>query len=543
MNASELFIKSLEAEGVTHIFGLAGEENLHFLQALSKSSIKYISTRHEQAAGFMAATYGRLTGRPGVCLTTLGPGATNLTTAAAYAKLGGMPMVMITGQKPLRERTQGNFQIIDTVRMFEPVVKYAQQITHADRVPEIVREAFRVAVDEKPGPVHIELPKDIAVDPTDKQIIIPTVIRRPIADEKAIAEAIRMIEAAEHPLLLIGSGANRKRISKTLAAFIKETGIPFVDTQMGKGVVDERDQEYLGTLALSSRDYVHCAVDAADLIIVVGYDLEEKIPFLSNKAQILHINFFPTAVSTYYSPTYEVVGDIGNAVWRITEGLSKKSWDIASLLSLRGKVKEKVEEGNTSSSFPLLPQRIVREVRSAVPDDGIVCLDNGMYKLWFARAYQVYEPNTLLLDNALATMGAGLPSAIAAKIVNPDRFVMAVAGDGGFMMNSQEIETAIRLKLDLVVLIINDNGFGMIQWEQEEKKYNPFGLKFLNPDFVKYAESYGAHGIHVENADELVPAITRARTEGGVWIIEVPVDYRENHKVFTEALSKNACEF
>lgn len=543
MNASELFIKSLEAEGVTHIFGLAGEENLHFLQALSKSSIKYISTRHEQAAGFMAATYGRLTGKAGVCLSTLGPGATNFTTPAAYAKLGGMPMVMITGQKPLRERNQGNFQIIDTVRMFEPLVKYAQQITHADRVPEVVRESFRRATEEKPGPVHIELPKDIAVDPTTKQIIEPVVIRRPVADEKAIAEAVRMIEKADKPLLLIGSGANRKRISKTLSGFIQKTGIPFVDTQMGKGVVDERDPAYLGTLALSSRDYVHCVVDAADLVIVVGYDLEEKIPFLSNKTKILHINFFPTAVSTYYSPTYEVVGDIGNAVWRISEALTKESWDVQSLIALRAKVKEKIEEGSDSTLFPILPQRIVRDVRSAVPDDGIVCLDNGMYKLWFARAYEVYEPNTLLLDNALATMGAGLPSAITAKIINPDRFVMAVCGDGGFMMNSQEIETAIRLKLDLVVLIINDNGFGMIQWEQEEKKYNPFGLKFSNPDFVKYAESYGAQGIHVESADGLAPAITRARTQGGVWIIEAPVDYRENHKVFTEALSKNACEF
>ena len=322
---------------------------------------------------------------------------------------------------------------------------------------------------------------------------------------------------------------------------------------MGKGVIDERDSAYLGTLAISSRDYIHCVVDEADLIIVVGYDLEEKIPFLSKmspsgeisrrETKILHINFFQTGVSTYYAPTYEVVGDIGNAVWRITEMLKKKFWQVEKLISLRTQVKEKVEEGNTNESFPILPQRIVRDVRSVVPDDGIVCLDNGMYKLWFARAYQVYEPNTLLLDNALATMGAGLPSAIATKIIHPDRFVMVICGDGGFMMNSQEIETAIRLKLDLVILIINDNGFGMIQWEQEEKKYNSFGLKFSNPDFVKYAESYGAHGIRIESADGLGPAITRARTEGSVWIIDVPVDYRENHKVFTSELNNNTCEF
>jgi len=543
MNASELFIQSLEAESVTHIFGLAGEENLHFLQALSKSKIVYIPTRHEQAAAFMAATYGRLTGKAGICLSTLGPGATNLVTGAAYAKLGGMPMVMITGQKPIRARTQGNFQIVDMVRLFEPIVKYTRQITYADLVPEIVRESFCRAEEEKPGPTHIELPKDVANDETSAKVIEPVPLRRPIAEEKAIARAIEMIENAKMPLVLIGASANRKRISKTLSAFIEKTNIPFVDTQMGKGVVDERSDYYMGTLAVSSRDYVHCGVNLADLIIVIGYDLEEKLPFLSKNAKVLHINFFPTDVSSYYAPTYEVVGDIGNTLWQITEKITKKSWQTEKVLSLKVGIEKKIEENITSDHFPMFPQRIVADVRKSVVDDAIVCLDNGMYKLWFARGYKTYMPNTLLLDNALATMGAGLPSGIAAKLVHPDKQVVVVTGDGGFMMNSQEIETALRLQLDLIVIIINNNGFGMIDWEQQEKHYVSFGLSFNNPDFVKYAESYGAHGLRVMKASELEEHIKQAQDKGGVWIIDVPVDYSENHRVFTEEMENNTCSF
>jgi acetolactate synthase-1/2/3 large subunit len=542
MNGSELFVKALEKEGVTHIFGVAGEENLHFLQALSGSSIKYITTRHEQAAAFMAATIGRITGRAGVCLSTLGPGATNLVTGAAYAKLGGMPMVMITGQKPIRDRNQGNFQIVDIVRLLEPVVKYTKSITHADLIPETVREAFRNAEVEKPGPTHIELPKDISVDPTTRDVLDPVVIRRPTAEIEAINKGIEIIEKSNHPIILIGSGANRKRISNKMKAFIDHTGIPFVDTQMGKGVVDERSPYYLGTLALSSRDYVHCALEKADLIIVVGYDLDEKLPFFSKNAKILHINFFPIDASSYYMPTYEIVGDIGNLFSVLTERVSKKFDKDNEILKLKDGINRKVQEHNDLNNFPVYPQRIVADVRRAVPEDGIICLDNGMYKLWFARGYKAYLPNTILLDNALATMGAGLPSAIATKIINPDKFVMAVVGDGGFMMNSQEVETAVRLELDLIVFIINDNGFGMIDWEQKEKNYKPFGLHFKNPDFVKYAESYGARGVKVAKVDDIILYINEAKKEGGVWLIEVPVDYTENERVFTEALNHNTCQ-
>lgn len=543
MNGSELLVKCLENEGVTHIFGVAGEENLPLLEAISKSKIKYISTRHEQAAAFMAATMGRLTGRPGVCLSTLGPGATNLTTGAAYAFLGGMPMVMLTGQKPIRERTQGNFQIIDAVSMFKPIVKYTRQVSSADMIPQISREAFRVAESEKPGPAHIELPKDISLDVTDKKISEPTPVRQSMVDDHEIEKAVKIITESQKPILLIGSGANRKKISKTLAAFIEKTGIPFLTTQMGKGAVDERSPYCLGTLAVSSRDYPHCALDLTDLVVTVGYDIGEKIPFYSKGAKILHINFFRNIENPYYKPDHEITGDINQIFSTINEKLDKKFPEMAEILKLKLDIGKKIYEKSDSNNFPVLPQKIVADVRKAMPDDGILCLDNGMYKLWFARGYQAYAPNTILLDNALATMGAGLPSAIAAKLLYPDKFIMAVVGDGGFMMSGAEMETAVRLKLDLAVLIINDNGFGMIEWEQKEKNYSQFGLRFGNPDFVKFAESFGARGARAQKAGDIIPLIEEARREAGVWVIEVPVDYSENIKVFTEALKNNKCQF
>lgn len=543
MNGSELFTRSLENEGVTHIFGVAGEENLPLLEAISKSKIKYISTRHEQAAAFMAATWGRLTGKAGVCLSTLGPGATNLVTGAAYAYLGGMPMVMITGQKPIRERIQGNFQVIDVVRMFEPIVKYTRSVTDANLIPETVQKAFSMAETEKPGPSHIELPKDISLDIVNGEPLEP--LREPIAQavEQAILKGLEMINSADAPILIISSGANRKHLSAILAAFISKAGIPFTSTQMGKGAVDERSDYYLGTLALSAKDYVHCAVEKSDFIISVGYDLSEKLPFFSNNAKVLHINFFPNEASWYYEPDHEIIGDIKDIFSKLTGKSYKKFPGTEKILKLKPSIEKKISENSLNNDFPILPQRIVQDVRMAMPDDGIICLDNGMYKLWFARGYKAYFPNTMLLDNALATMGAGLPSAIVARILNPGKFVMLVAGDGGFMMSSQELETAVRLNLDLVILIINDNGFGMIEWEQKEKNYSSFGLQFANPDFVRYAESFGASGVRVQKAEDLVPLINKARERGGVWIIEVPVDYSENHKVFTEELGRNICNF
>ncbi|UCD01819.1 MAG: acetolactate synthase large subunit [Promethearchaeota archaeon] len=545
MKASELFVKCLENEGVQYIFGIPGEENLDLLEAIRKSSINLILTRHEQAAGFMAATYGRLTGKSGVCISTLGPGATNLVTAAAFAQLGGMPMVIITGQKPIKKSKQGRFQIINVVNMMKPITKNTIQIVNGNSIPILVRESFRLAEEERPGTVHLELPEDIASEETNTHPIETHQVRRPIAEMKAIAKAIEMIQNAKNPLLLIGAAANRKRTQKMLKFFIDKTGIPFFNTQMGKGVIDERDPLYLGTAALSDNDYIHCAINKADLIINVGHDIVEKPPFFMSEdsAKVIHINFFSANIDEVYFPQLEVIGDIANAIWQISEEIEKQnSWDFGYFLDTIKIQSEKfLRDCSRYSQYPVVPQKIVADVREVMPPDGIVTLDNGIYKIWFARNYKVYQQNTLLLDNALASMGAGLPSAIAAKLVFPERKVLAVCGDGGFMMNSQEVETALRLNLDLTVLILNDGAYGMIKWKQKARNFGEFGLDFNNPDFLKYAESYGAHGHFLKNTSDLKSLLEKCLNDKGVHIIDVPVDYSENEKVLIKELQENVC--
>ena len=541
MKASELFLRALEAEGVEYVFGIPGEENLDFLDSLSRSSIQLVLTRHEQAAGFMAATYGRLTGRVGVCLSTLGPGATNFVTAAAYAQLGGMPMMMITGQKPVKSSKQGQFQIIDVVDMMRPLTKYTHQLVSGANIPFRIREAFRLAMEEKPGAVHLELPEDIAAEDVKELPVPASYARRPTAEEKSVAAAIKMIENAEHPLLLIGAGANRKLTRRTLRQFISKTGIPFVTTQMGKGVVDETDDLFLGNTALSSGDFVHRAVDAADLIINVGHDVVEKPPFFMQEdgVKVIHLNFNSAAVDPVYFPQLEVVGDIANSIWRINEGITiQEHWRFDRFMEVKAASDEHLLVGSDDPRFPIYPQRLVADVRAVMPDDGIIALDNGVYKIWFARNYRANAPNTVLLDNALATMGAGLPSAMAARLVYPKRKVMAICGDGGFMMNSQELETAVRMKMQLVVLILRDDAYGMIKWKQANMGLVNYGLDYGNPDFVKYAESYGAHGYRVEGSGELLELMKKCHNTDGVHVIEVPVDYTENDQILNEDIRK-----
>ena len=545
MKASDLFIKALEAEGVEYVFGIPGEENLDFLDSLSRSDIRLVLTRHEQAAGFMAATYGRLTGRVGVCLSTLGPGATNFVTAAAYAQLGGMPMLMITGQKPVKSSKQGQFQIVDIVDMMRPLTKYTRQLVSGANIASRVREAFRLAQEEKPGAVHLELPEDIAAEEVHELPIQKSLVRRPVAEEKSIAAAVKMIEAAAKPLLLVGAGANRKLTRKSLGAFIEKTGIPFVTTQMGKGVVDESHLLFLGNTALSAGDYVHRAVESADLIINVGHDVVEKPPFFmrAGGVKVIHLNFSSAAVDPVYFPQLEVVGDIANAIWQITERIKPQSqWSFARFMDIKTALDAQMLEGFDDARFPIYPQRLVADVRSVMPDDGIIALDNGVYKIWFARNYRANSPNTVLLDNALATMGAGLPSAMAARLVYPERKVMAVCGDGGFLMNSQELETAVRLEMQLVVLILRDDAYGMIKWKQSNMHLKPFGLDFGNPDFVKYAESYGAHGYRVSSSDELLKLMEKCHDSAGVHVIEVPVDYSENDRILNQEIQQRSAQ-
>ncbi len=544
MKATDLFVKALESEGVEFIFGIPGEENLDFLDSLRDSKIRLILNRHEQAAGFMAATYGRLTGKAGVCLSTLGPGATNFVTAAAYAQLGAMPMFMITGQKPIKSSKQGRFQIVDIVQMMQPLTKYSQVIVSGDNIPSHVREAFRVAEEERPGAVHLELPEDIAAEETDVPILTPNPVRRSIAEGKAIKQAIDMIEKATRPLLLIGAGANRKMTSRMLGEFIDNTEIPFFTTQMGKGVVDERHRLFLGNAALSDHDYLHCAINRADLIINVGHDVVEKPPFFMTDGgtKVIHINFLSAQIDPVYFPQLEVVGDIANSIWQINKGIKvQKSWDFSYYIRVKQEVEHHIADGTDDSRFPILPQRLVTDVRQAMPSNGIIALDNGVYKVWFARNYKAHEPNTVLLDNALATMGAGLPSAMAAHLVYPDRKVMAICGDGGFMMNSQELETAVRLNMNLVVLILNDNAYGMIKWKQAGMGFENFGLDYGNPDFIKYAESYGAKEYRISKTEDLIPQILSCQKEHGVHVIEAPMDYSENDAVLNKQLREKTC--
>ena len=544
MKASDLFVKCLENEGVEYIFGIPGEENLDVLESLRHSSIKLILTRHEQAAGFMAATVGRLTGKPGVCLSTLGPGATNFFTSAAYAQLGAMPMCMITGQKPVHTSKQGQFQIIDTVDMMKPITKFTRQLLRGNRIPSTVREAFKTAQEERPGAVHIELPEDVAAEPTNVQVIPIQKVRRADANIKAVDIAIKRIEAAKSPLLLIGAGANRKRISNMLQVFIEKTGIPFFNTQMGKGVVPEDHPLFIGTAALSDHDYLHCAIESADLIINVGHDVIEKPPFFmkADGISVIDINFVASSVDEIYFPQLDVVGDIANALWQISERIRiPEHWDFSYFLKVKATVDAKISERADAGDFPMIPQRVVADVRQALRAEDIIALDNGMYKLWFARNYRALSANSILLDNALATMGAGLPSAIAAKLIHPELNVIAICGDGGFMMNSQELETAVRLKLHLTVLILNDNGFGMIKWKQQSSHFTDFGLDFGNPDFVKYAEAYGANGYRVQAAEQLQTLLATCLNTPGVHVIEVPIDYTENNRVFTRELMDKSC--
>lgn len=544
MKSSDLFVHALENEGVEYVFGIPGEENLDLLDSLSRSdSITLVLTRHEQAAGFMAATYGRLTGKAGVCLSTLGPGATNFVTAAAYAQLGGMPMLMVTGQKPVKSSKQGQFQVIDVVDMMRPLTKYTRQLVSGSNIPSRIREAFRLAQEEKPGAVHLELPEDIAREEVDEALLNNSLVRRPIAEEKSIVAAVSRLEQARRPLLVVGAGANRKQTSRMLRRLVGSSGIPFVTTQMGKGVLDERDALCLGNTTLSSGDFVHRAIDSADLIINIGHDVVEKPPFFMQpgSVEVIHINFSSASVDPVYFPHVEVVGDIANSIWQITERLTPPDhWDFTRFLEVRAAGEAHLREGVDDDRFPVYPQRLVADVRAVMDDLDIIALDNGVYKIWFARNYKACASNTVLLDNALATMGAGLPSAIAAKIVHPRRRVMAICGDGGFMMNSQELETAVRLKLDLVVLILRDDAYGMIKWKQANMGLQNFGLDYGNPDFVRYAESYGAVGHRVECAADLRGTLDAAHTQPGVHVVDVAVDYSENDRILNREIQERS---
>lgn len=534
---SDILVAALENEGVERIFGIPGEENLDVVESLRHSKIELVITRHEQAAGFMAATYGRLTGKPGVCITTLGPGALNLTTAAAFAHVGAMPMVMITGQKGILTSRQARFQIVDTVAAMAPLTKLAHQIVSTETIPTLVREAFRVAQEERPGPVLLELPEDIAgKECKAARMVPPHPLELPIASAAMLDRAAQMILAARRPLIMLGAAASRPRATAELASFVLRTRIPYFTTQMGKGTVPGGTELYMGTAALSHGDYVHDAIEQADLIVAIGHDTSEKPPFIMNddRPLVIHVAYQPATVEQVYFPHAEVVGDIAQSLSLLADRLEGRLPSAGALLPLRESILSHLADRATEDRWT--PQRIVHDVRQVMPGDGIVALDNGMYKIWFARNYRTREANTLLLDNALATMGAGLPQAIMACLLYPQRRVLAVCGDGGFMMNSQELETAVRLKLNLVVLVVVDNAFGMIRWKQAVDGFSDFGMTFGNPDFALYAQAYGAHGRRLTDVGQLVQTLEAAFQAGGVQLVAVPIDYSENKRVLVDEL-------
>jgi acetolactate synthase I/II/III large subunit len=542
MKASDLLVRQLEEEGVEYVFGLPGEENLSFLESLRASRIKVHITRHEQAAAFRAATYGRLTKKAGVCFSTLGPGATNLVTGIAHAQLIGAPLVAITGQKALRDNRQARFQLIDVVSLMKPITKKSVSIADPSTIPTVVRNAFKLAQAERPGAVHIELPEDVADSVTDAGLQLPGAVRRPSPDAKAVEEAARLINSARRPMILLSGGANRNLITEELVSFVEKTGIYVVHTQMGKGVVSDASEYSLFTTGIHRRDYVNCALDLADLVITIGYNVVEYPPYVWNRnldKKIVNIDFTEAELDKYYNPLLEVVGDVSLALRQLGAEIEPRKKD-AVLPAMRAYLSEKLDRP-MERKFPPTPQEVVRHVRSILAEDDIVALDNGIYKLWFCRLYKTFRRNTFLVDNALASMGAGLATAMTAKMLNPDRKVLAVVGDGGFMMNAQELETAVRCNIPVVVLILNDNAFGFIKWEQEAKGFANFGLDYGNPDFSKFAESFGAAGFRLREGDDLSEVLRQAFAVKGPAVVECPIDYSVNYSTFSEELANFRC--
>lgn len=542
MTVSDIFVRALEAHGIECVFALPGEENLHFLEAIRKSKLKLVVTRHEQAAAFMAATYGRLTGRPGVCLSTLGPGAMNLVNGVAYAQLGGMPLIAVTGQKALHNNWQGQFQIVDVVGVMRPITKWATAVIDPTTIGDVTRRALELARAERPGAVHLEIAEDIAgLAATSARVEGAAVVIRNEPEPAVILEAARLIKNARHPIVIVSSGGNRQRPVDELKKFIEATGLYAIATQLGKGVLPEDHPQSLFSLGLHRRDYVNAAIDASDVIITAGYAINEHPPALWNRGKdkkILHLAGSPASSDEYYQPAVQVVGDLAPTLTALTTALAGVRFSLPDCAALREKLALKYQEKIAAAVYPLLPQRIVADIRSVMGRKDIVTLDNGIYKLWFARQYQTLAPNTLLLDNTLATMGAGLPSAMAAKLLYPHQRVLAVCGDGGFMMNSQELATGIKENIPVVVLVLNDNAYGFIEWKQRNMKLRDFGMKLYNPDFVKYAESYGALGLRVESAADLIPKLQTAFVSGRLTLIECPIDYSENYRVFNEELGR-----
>jgi acetolactate synthase-1/2/3 large subunit len=536
--AAQLFVKCLENEGVEYIFGIPGEENIDIMDALLDSSIKFVTTHHEQGAAFMADVYGRLTGRAGVCMSTLGPGATNLITGVADANMDRAPIVAIAGQGATTRLHKESHQILDLVNLFAPITKYSTQIREAEIVPEIVRKAFKVAQTEKPGGAFIDFPENIAeLKFSGKPIEVQTAYTSDTPDAK-IEQAAKIISAAKYPVILAGNGVVRQGAADALVTFAEVLRIPVANTFMAKGVIPFSNELSLGTIGLKARDLPWFAFDKADVVICVGYDMVEYHPDMWNPngdKTIVHIDALPAEVDAHYIVAMGALGDITSSLRGIA--LKAKPQKSAPFKALRKAIFDDRAGYASDDGFPVKPQKIVWDLREVLAPEDIAISDVGAHKMWMARMYRAERPNTCIISNGFAAMGIAVPGAIAAKLAYPDRNVIAVTGDAGFMMNSQEIETALRMKTPFVVLIWNDAEYGLITWHQLRHFGRPSNISFKNPDFVKYAESFGAKGYRVERTQDLVPTLKKALAEDTVVIIDCPVDYSENMKL-TERLKK-----
>jgi acetolactate synthase-1/2/3 large subunit len=553
--AADLLVECLEAEGCGYVFSVPGEETMDILDALSRSDrIRHLTTRHEQGAAFMADVHGRLTGRAAVAMSTLGPGATNLITGVADAFLDHAPMVAITGQTGSDKLHKEAHQLVDIVRMLDPVTKWNTRVEQVDAIPEIVSKAFRVAELEKPGPTHIEIPENIAAMAQSSggaaRPLRPTHAYFPEPTDEAIAHAARLIAASERPIVLAGNGVLRRRASEGLRAFARGLHVPVAVTFMGKGAVDDRSHLSLMAVGLQARDHVLTGFDRADIVVSVGYDLVEYAPARWNSDRtkpIIHIDTLPAEVDASYRPAVELIGDIDGTLRRLLAALMPlgiggrdatarhQSKEILVNADLRTALLADLEAFDADDAFPIRPQKAIAELRRALGPEDIVVSDVGAHKVWVARLYQAYEPNTVIISNGFAAMGISLPGAIAAKLVHPERKVVALCGDGGFLMNSQELETAKRIGANVTVVIWRDDGYGLIDWKQRNEFGRPFGVEFGNPDFVAYAESFGIAGFRVSSAADLYPTLMRALDVPGPSLVEIPIDYRENLRL-TERL-------
>ncbi len=548
MKSSDLFVKCLEKEGVEYIFGVPGEENADFMMSLEKSDkIRFILTRHEQGAAFMAEVYGRLTGNPACCLGTLGPGATNLITGVADSNMDRSPMLVLTGQGASTRLHKESHQVMDVVAMFEPVTKWAHSVLHPDNIPEIIRKAVRVARTEKPGACHIELPEDIAKEQTDVEPMHPIRFRRPVADDKIVDLAFNKIRNAKRPLIIAGNGCIRKRASKQLRILCEKTGIGVISTFMAKGCVDMDADYCLYTIGLQSKDVVSCALDAADLVITLGYDMVEYHPHLWNRNKdknIVHADFLPAEIDDNYHPEVEVVGDLAHTLWMLNERFEKNGvpdFNLSQQAATRRDMGAELALHKDDDAEGLIkPQKVLWDVRQVMSPEDILLSDVGAHKMWIARHYQCHEPNTCLIPNGFCSMGFALPGSIGASLVFPERRIMAICGDAGFMMNVQEMETAKRLNSNIVVMVWEDKSYGLIAWKQTNEFGHHTDLSFNNPDWLQLASAFGWHGHFVNNSRDLQASLEDAFNESGPSLVVVPIDYREN-MLLTQRLGDISC--